>query len=113
MGLDELLAALGKPKTIQDHPDWEAFKQQKMPAFISFYYTNQHNQEAYWDHARIIKVELKNMLLIVEGAHQDPLRFEIAKIMHCKNAQTGENAQDLWFELLRMKREIAEMNASG
>jgi hypothetical protein len=106
MGLDELLSAIGNTKRIQDHPDWEQFKTRKIPQFVSFYYTNQNGQEAYWDHARIIKLDLKKMLLIVEGAHGDPLKFDMFKIMHCKDAKTGEKAQDLFFELIHMWNDI-------
>ncbi len=108
MGFDELLSAIRKTKTIQDHPDWEAFKARKFPKNISFYYTNKDGQEAYWDQARIIKIDLQKLHLIVEGVHQDPLKFEIPKIMHCKDANTGEKVQDLFFELIRMWKDIYE-----
>jgi hypothetical protein len=102
MGLDELFSAIQNSRTIQDHPDWAQFKARKLPQYVSFYYTNQDGQEAYWDQARIIKIDLKKMLLIVEGAHGDPLKFDIFKIMHCKDAKTGEKAQDIFFDLVRM-----------
>lgn len=108
MGLDELLAAINQTRTIQDHPDWEAFQKRKLPQTVNFYYTNQNGQEAYWDQARILKLDLKQLYLIVEGSHGDPLRFEIAKIRHCKDAQTGEKVQDLFFELLRIWQETYE-----
>ena len=108
MDLDKLLAALKAPTTIQEHPDWAEFKTRKFPKTVSFYYTNQDGQEAYWDQARIIKLDLKRLHLIIEGAHQDPLKFEISKIMHCKDAQTGEKVQDIFFELTRMWREVYE-----
>jgi hypothetical protein len=97
---------LRKPQTIQEHPDWAGFKARRFPQYVSFYYTNQDGQEAYWDQARIIKLDLKNLHLIVEGAHGDPLKFEIPKIMHCKDAKTGEKVQDIFFELTRMWRDI-------
>jgi hypothetical protein len=100
--LQRLLAALKTPQTIQDHPDWEAFKQVKFPQFLSFYYTNQEDQETYWDNARIIRLDLKKLHLIIEGAHGDPLKFEIPRIMHAKNTQTGEKVQHIFFELHRM-----------
>jgi hypothetical protein len=106
MGLNELINALKKPQSIQEHPDWEAFKARRFPQTVSFYYTNQDGQEAYWDQARIIKLDLKNLHLIVEGAHGDPLKFEIPKIMHAKDAKTGEKVQDIFFELTRMWREV-------
>lgn len=106
MGLDELFSALQKPQTLQDHPDWPAFKAQKFPATLSFYYTNEKGQEAYWDHARVLRLDLKKLLLIIEGTHGDPLKFDILKIMHCKNAQTGEKVQDLLFDLTRMWQDI-------
>lgn len=108
MGFEELLSAIQKTKTIQAHPDWPVFAAQKFPRFVSFYYTNQDGREAYWDQARVIKLDLRKLHLIVEGAHQDPLKFEIRKIMHLKDAQTGEKAQDLLFELIRMWRETYE-----
>src|SRR5687768_14065524 len=67
MGLDELLSALQKTRTIQDHPDWAEFKLRKLPSYVSFYYTNQDGQEAYWDQARIIKIDLRKLQLIIEG----------------------------------------------
>lgn len=106
MDMDRLFAALQAPKTIQDHPDWEQFKTLKFPKLISFYYTNQDGHEAYWDHAKIIKIDLKKLHLIIEGAHRDPLKFEISKIMHCKDAQTGEKVQHIFFELNRMWNDI-------
>lgn len=109
MGLDELFDAIQNPRTIQDHPDWAAFKARKIPARVGFYYTNQDGQEAYWDAARIIRLDLKKMLLIVEGSHGDPLKFDIFKIKHCKNYETGEKVQDLFFELVRMWRETYEL----
>ncbi len=105
MGLDELMSALRQTRTIQEHPDWPRFAAQKLPRLISFYYTNQDGQEAYWDQARIIKIDLPKLHLIVEGKHGDPLKFEIPRIMHCKDAQTGEKAQALFFELARLWRE--------
>ncbi len=108
MGLDELLSALQQTRTIQDHPDWPAFSQRKIPRYVSFYYTNQDGQEAYWDQARIIKMDLKHLHLIVEGTHGDPLKFDMFRIMHCKDAQTGEKVQDLFFELIRMWKDIYE-----
>jgi len=102
MEIDRLLAALKATKTIQDHPDWETFKNAKFPKVISFYYTNQDGQEAYWDNAKILRMDLKRLHLIIEGAHGDPLKFEIQKIMHAKNTQTGEKVQDIFFELTRM-----------
>lgn len=106
MDMDRLLAALQKQQTIQDHPDWEQFKATKFPQFISFYYTNQDGQEAYWDKAKIIRMDLKRLHLIIEGAHGDPLKFEIPKIRHAKNTQTGEKVQDIFFELHRMWNDI-------
>lgn len=102
MGLDELFSALQNTKTIQDHPDWPAFKAKKFPRNISFYYTNQDGQEAYWDCARVIKLDLKKLHLIVEGTHGDPLKFDMMKISHCKNADTGDKVQDLFFDLIQM-----------
>lgn len=106
MDLDRLLNAIQAPKSIQEHPDWAEFKTRKFPQFISFYYTNQEGHEAYWDNAKIIKLDLKKLHLIIEGAHQDPLKFEIPKIMHCKDAKTGEKVQDIFFELTRMWNDI-------
>jgi hypothetical protein len=113
MGLDELLSELGKLKTIYEHPDWPKFKERKLPERVSFYYTNKEGQEAYWDQARIIKLDLRNMLLILEGAHGDPLNFDIFKIAHCKNAKTKESVQEIFFELMRMWRETYEPETSG
>ena len=112
MGLDELLSELSKTKNIQDHPDWEAFKTRKIPRFVSFYYTNQDGQEAYWDNARIIKLDLNKLLVIIEGTHGDPLRFDMTKISHCKDATNGEKVQDLFFEIIRMWRDIFEPDES-
>src|SRR5690606_25583847 len=107
-GLDALLAALREQKSIQDHPDWEQFKARKFPQYLSFYYTSNDGQEAFWDQARVIKLDLRNLHLIVEGKHRDPLKFDIFKIMHCKDARTGEKVQDLFFELIRMWKETYE-----
>lgn len=108
MGLDDLLAALGapSPKGLTDHPDWPAFAERKIPAYISFYYTNQQGQEAYWDMARVIRVDLRHLQLIIEGSHGDPLRFDIPRMAHCKNSQTGEKIQPLLFDLIRMWQDI-------
>ena len=111
MGFDELLSAIKNTKTIQDHPDWPQFRARKFPQYVSFYYTNKEGQEAYWDQARIIKLDLKKLLLIVEGSHGDPLKFEMQKIMHCKDAKTGEKVQDLLFDLIRMWQDIYEPEA--
>lgn len=102
MSFDELLSSLQNNRTVQDHPDWPRFRERKLPQYVNFYYTNKDGQEAYWEHARIIKIDLKNLHLIIEGAHSDPLKFEIRKIMHCKDAKTGEKVQDLFFDLIRM-----------
>ena len=112
MGLDELLSALQNTKTIQDHPDWAQFKMRKLPQYVSFYYTNQDGQEAYWDQARVIKLNLQKLQLIIEGAHGDPLKFDISKIMHCKDAKTGEKVQDLFFDLIRMWKDTYEQSES-
>lgn len=109
MGLDELFSAIRNTRTIQDHPDWEQFKARKLPQFVSFYYTNQNGQEAYWDNARILKLDLKKLYLLIEGTHGDPLKFELTKIMHCKDAKTGEKLQDLFFELIRMWKDTYEI----
>jgi hypothetical protein len=109
MGFDELLNAIRHTKkSIQDHPDWPQFKTRRLPQSVSFYYTSQDGQEAYWDQARIIKLDLKKLHLIIEGAHGDPLKFEIARMMHCKDAKTGEKVQDLLFDLTRMWNETYE-----
>lgn len=106
MGFDELLSAIAGQKSITDHPDWPRIREHPLPRFVSFYYTNQNGEEAYWDMARIIKLDLNRMVLVIEGAHGDPLNFDIFKIVHCKNAQTGDKAiQDLFFELIRIWRE--------
>ena len=109
--MEHPLAALRKPKTIQEHPDWEAFKTRKFPRTISFYYTNQDGHEAYWDNARIIKIDLEKLHLIIEGAHGDPLKFEIPKIMHCKDTQTGEKVQDIFFDLHQMWKDVYQPEA--
>jgi len=106
MDMERILAALKTQKSIQDHPDWEQFRQVRFPQTLSFYYTNQDGQEAYWDNAKILRLDLKKLHLIVEGAHGDPLRFEIPKIMHAKNPQTGERVQHIFFDLHRMWNEI-------
>ncbi len=106
--LDKLISALADAKTIFDHPDWPAFKERKLPAFVSFYYINKNGEEAYWDQARIIKIDVRNMILLIEGSHGDPLKFDIFKISHCKNAQTGEKVQDILFDLMRMWQETYE-----
>jgi len=108
MGLDELFSAIQNTRTIQDHPDWPHFQARKLPQTVSFYYTNQNGQEAYWDHARILKLDLKKLYLMIEGVHGDPLKFELARIMHCKDAKTGEKVQDLFFEIIRMWKDIYE-----
>jgi hypothetical protein len=108
MGFEELMSAIKKTRTIQDHPDWPLFAAKKFPQFISFYYTNQDGQEAYWDQARVIKLDLRKLHLIVEGAHSDPLKFEIRKVMHCKDARTGDKVQELLFELIRMWQDTYE-----
>lgn len=108
MGFEELMSAIQNTRTLQDHPDWPAFAAKKFPQFISFYYTSQNGQEAYWDQARVIKLDLRKLHLIVEGAHSDPLKFEIRKMMHCKNAKTGEKVQDLLFDLIRMWQDTYE-----
>lgn len=102
MGFDELMSAIQNTRTIQDHPKWAEFAAQKFPKIISFYYTSQDGKEAYWDQARVIRLDLRKLHLIVEGVHRDPLKFEIRKVMHCKNAQTGAKAQDLLFALIEM-----------
>jgi hypothetical protein len=108
MGLDELFEALKQPKRIQDHPEWETFKTRKFPQYLSFYYTNQDGDEAYWDQARIIKLDLKSLYLIIEGTHGSPLKFDIMKIQHAKDAKTGEKVQELFFELTRLWKDVHE-----
>lgn len=105
MGFEELLAALQSSRTIQDHPDWPAFAVQKFPQRVSFYYTSQDGQEAYWDQARVVKLDLMKLHLVAEGTHGDPLKFDLRRIMHLKDAQNGQKHQDLVFELIRMWEE--------
>lgn len=113
MGLEELFSAIQNTRTIQDHPDWPDFAVRKFPQSVSFYYTSKDGQEAYWDQARVIRLDLRKLHLIIEGTHGDPLKFEIPKIMHCKNAQTGEKVQDLLFDLTRMWKDTYETDDSS
>lgn len=115
MGFDELLKALRQTPSITDHPDWAAFKARPFPKAISFYYENNDGQEAYWDSMPVIKLDLARMLLILEGAHGDPLRFDVAKISQCKNADTGERVQDWFADLMIMWQDTvnAQLDTDG
>ncbi len=110
MGLDELLNELNRPKkiekSIKDHPKWPEFCDRAIPATVSFYYENKDGEEAYFERLPVIKFDLKRLFLIAEGSQGDPLRFDIARISHCKNGQTGEKVQDLLTDLAQMWREV-------
>ncbi|MBX2860405.1 MAG: hypothetical protein KTR14_04175 [Vampirovibrio sp.] len=105
MGLDELWNALQQQKSIKNHPDWTTVANRTLPAYVNFYYTNKDGKEAYFERLPVIKVDMDRLLLIAEGTQGDPLRFDITKIMHCKDAVTGEKVQDLFFELIRLWNE--------
>lgn len=107
-GWQALMSALGapgasprslKPMTLTEHPSWPKVKEQKMPKLINFYYINQDGDEAYWENARIIKLDIPKRHLIVEGRHGDPLVFDFARIQTCRDAQTGNLIQNLFDEL--------------
>jgi len=107
MNWDKLLAALKKNKatespSITNHPDWPKLKDQALPQSVSFYYENKAGDESYFENLAVIKLDLKRLLLVAEGRQGDPLRFDLKKVSHCKNAQTGEKVQDLIFELIRL-----------
>ncbi len=96
------------PKRIQEHPDWAAFKEQPFPARIHFYYPNPQGKEFYWENVRVIKLDLTRCQLIGEGHHGDPIRFDIAKMVTPRHAQSGANLQGLFGDLLRMWQEVQQ-----
>lgn len=108
MGFDELLSVIHNTKSIMDHPDWGVFADQALPEMICFYYTNKEGDEAYWDNARIIKLDIQKMILLIEGTHGTPLQFDIFKIQHCKDVKTGKSVQEIFFDLIRMWKETYE-----
>jgi hypothetical protein len=94
------------PKRVQDHPDWAAFKEQPFPARINLYYPNPQGKEFYWENVRVIKLDLARCQLIGEGHHGDPIRFDIAKMVTPRHAQTGASLQGLFGDLVRMWQEV-------
>lgn len=108
MGLDELMNALGDVKSVRNHPDWPAFTEEKIPAAISFSYTNKDGHESYWDNAHIIKLKVDKLILVIEGEHGDPLNFDILKIRDAKDYATGKKVQHIFFELIRLWKDTHE-----
>ena len=105
-GWQALMSALGtapsrrsKPMALSEHPNWAKVKERKLPKQINFYYINQSGDEAYWENATVIKLDIPKRHLMVEGRHGDPLVFDFARIQTCRNAQTGDLIQNLFDEL--------------